>query len=670
MIDFKKDLNKEQYKVVVQGDGPCLVLAGAGSGKTRTITFRVAYLLEQGISPDNILLVTFTNKAAREMMSRVQELTGGKIKLPWSGTFHHVGYRILRRYAPLLGYKNNFTILDSEDSRDLLKICLKLEGVNRKQRRFPSAKVIQSIISYARNAEISIHDVLELKHPKWIDLSDTIARIAEEYSKRKKQANAMDFDDLLVNLYLLLIKSERVRKKYSEQFEYVLVDEYQDTNKIQASIIKLFASYHKNLLVVGDDAQSIYSFRAANIQNILDFERTYPNAHVYRLETNYRSTPDILDLANNIIAGNKNQYEKNLKSILGAFTKPEVQAFADSQEEAEFVAERILELRDEGVELNKIAVLFRAAFHSQALEMELAKRDIPYDYRGGIRFFERAHIKDVLAYLKIINNIEDAIAWSRVLNMQVGIGPATAQKIIQDVRSGTGLGMITNSLPARAIIGWNDFLSIWKELEKEKEKKPTDLIRAILKSKYVEYLEAEHPDYRERIQDIEQLALFAERASDLNRFLAEASLQESYASSQVGDITEFDDEKIVLSTIHQAKGLEWEAVFVINLAAGQFPNERSRIEDGLEEERRLFYVAVTRAKKYLHITYPIVGGITSYLQGPSLFLEELDNDLVSGSSLGESTAFLDPSDDVDDIVYEPMDEGGLRTSFLKGIDEL
>ena len=327
-------------------------------------------------------------------------------------------------------------------------------------------------------------------------------------------------------------------------------------------------------------------------------------------------------------------------------------------------------MRDEGVELKKIAVLFRAAFHSQALEMELARRDIPYDYRGGIRFFERAHIKDVLAYLKIINNIEDTIAWSRILNMQIGIGPATAQKIIREVSRGS-FESVGSSLPARAKIGWNDFLSIWNELQKQTEKDPTSLIKAILKTKYTEYLESEHPDYRERIQDIEQLALFAERAVDLNRFLAEASLQESYASSQVSDADDFDEEKIVLSTIHQAKGLEWEAVFVINLSAGQFPNERSRVDGSLEEERRLFYVAVTRAKKFLYLTYPIVGGFTSYLQGPSLFLEELSRDLISQSGFsGESTAFLDPSDDVDDIVYEPVDNGGPTTSFLRGIDEL
>ncbi len=423
MINWSEQLNKEQLEVVTNGDGPCLVLAGAGSGKTRAITYRVAYLLEKGVDPKNILLVTFTNKAAREMVERVKDLASqttpspdanqdppllgkeGTI-LPWSGTYHHIGYRILKQYATLLGFKNNFSVLDSQDSLDLIKTCLKVEGIDRKEKRFPSPKVIQSIMSYARNAETTIEDVLELKHPNFLDIAETIRRIAEDYRKRKKEANVMDFDDLLVYWYLLLLKSENVRNKYAEQFQYVLVDEYQDTNKIQASIINLLASKHRNLLVVGDDAQSIYSFRAADIQNILDFESRYKDAKIFKLETNYRSTPNILNVANEVIANNLNQYEKSLKSILDEFTKPEVHAFADQSEEAIFIVNRIEELMNEDVEPKKIAVLFRAAYHSQALEMELVKKGIDYDYRGGVRFFERAHIKDVLSYLKILNNIE------------------------------------------------------------------------------------------------------------------------------------------------------------------------------------------------------------------------------------------------------------------------
>jgi DNA helicase II / ATP-dependent DNA helicase PcrA len=671
MINYKQELNEEQLKVITEGDGPCLVLAGAGSGKTRTITYRVAYLLEQGVDPKNILLVTFTNKAAKEMMDRVQIITGGQTRLPWSGTFHHIGYRMLRKYAPLLGYKNNFTVLDSQDSLDLLKLCLKGEGIDRKEKRFPSPKVLQSVISYARNAETTIEDVLDLKHPNFLPIAETIRRIADEYRKRKLEANAMDFDDLLVNWYLLLLKSESARNKYAEQFKYVLVDEYQDTNKIQASIINLLASKHRNLLVVGDDAQSIYSFRAADIQNILAFEKKFTDAKIFKLETNYRSTPNILNVANCVIANNVEQYKKELKAKLESFTKPEVHPFADVREEAHFICDRILELRDEGVEMKKIAVLFRAAYHSQALEMELMKRDIPYDYRGGIRFFERAHIKDALAYLKIINNLDDTVAWNRVLNMQVGIGPAAIDKILiglKSVSDVSDLDSLGSLLPARGQVGWNDFLQVYNEVAKA-EKKPGVLIRAILDSKYIEYLENEYPDYRERIQDLEQLSFFADKTEDLSRFLAEASLQESYTAGKA-NAEDGDDEKIVLSTVHQAKGLEWEAVFVLNLSAGQFPNDRALKDlNGLEEERRLFYVAVTRAKKYLHLTYPILGGFGSVMQGPSMFIEEIDRDLIDLNTIGGETSFYDPSDSDDDISYEAWDDDK-PTSFLKGLGDL
>jgi len=701
MIDYKNELNQEQLKVVEEGNGPCLVLAGAGSGKTRAITYRVAYLLENGIDPKKILLVTFTNKAAKEMINRVRSLTSGEMKLPWSGTFHHIGYRVLRQYASLLNYKNNFGILDSQDSRDVLKLCLKQEGIDRQEKRFPSVKIIQSIISYARNAEESVKDVLELKYPNWLDLADVISRIAQDYNKRKREANVMDFDDLLVNTYLLLLKSETVRKKFSEQFEYVLVDEYQDTNKIQASIIKLLSSYHKNILVVGDDAQSIYSFRAADIQNILDFEKDYPNARIFKLETNYRSTPDILDVANDVIDNNINQHKKELKSLLDNFTKPELHAFANNQEEADFVADRILELCDEGISLNKIAVLFRAAFHSQALEVELTKRGIEYEYRGGVRFFERAHIKDVLGFLRIFSNIDDAVAWNRVLSMQIGIGQVSANNIIAQVRAGNNFESIGDGLSARAKTGWNDFLQIWYVMEKAvepagkdtlipilhwdeiptkvEEKTPSALIQAVVNSKYKDYLENEYPDYRERLQDLGQLAVFAERQKDLDKFLAEATLQEGYSSNQAqGDSN--NDNKLILSTIHQAKGLEWEAVFIINLSAGQFPSDRSLKErSGLEEERRLFYVAITRAQKYLYFSYPLAGGFGSYMkgnafsdftsgQGPSMFLDEINHILLDKHNLQGGTIFDGSNDEITYISED--DSSGPIMSFLSDIDDL
>jgi DNA helicase-2/ATP-dependent DNA helicase PcrA len=676
MIDYEKELNKEQLEVVLGGDGPCLVLAGAGSGKTRTITYRVANLLENNIDPKNILLVTFTNKAANEMVGRVKQIVGNNINLPWSGTFHHISYRILKQYCPLLGYKNNFSVLDSADSLDVMKMCLKQEGIDKKDRRYPSAKVMQSVISYARNAQMSIEEVLDIKYPNWLEISEMISRVAQNYRVRKFDANVMDFDDLLVNTYLLLLKSNDVRKRYSEQFKYVLVDEYQDTNKIQASIVNALASYYKNILVVGDDAQSIYSFRAADIQNILNFEKHYPSTRIFKLETNYRSTPDILDVANVVIENNENQYKKELRSIKDNFTRPELHTFASNREEANFICDRILELYEEGVPLNKLAVLFRAAFHSQALEVELTKRGIAYEYRGGVRFFERAHIKDVLAYLRIFNNTDDVIAWSRVLNMQIGIGPVAVNTIIENIKK-YGVDNVSENLPARAKVGWNDFLQVWEAIKKEINASPSALIQSVINSKYKDYLESEYPDYRDRVQDLEQLAVFAENQKDLNKFLADATLQEGYNARQAKkekNLDEYDEEKIVLSTIHQAKGLEWEGVFIINVSAGQFPSDRSMQENnGIEEERRLFYVAVTRAQKYLYFSYPLSGGFGNYMQGPSMFLEEVDRDLIYESKIQGSTIFDDFSDSVDDIIYVSDDEPTKpmpRTSFLADIDKL
>ncbi|MBU0661561.1 ATP-dependent helicase [Patescibacteria group bacterium] len=675
MINYKEELNAEQLRVVEQGNGACLVLAGAGSGKTRTITYRVAYLLEQGVLPKEILLVTFTNKAAREMMERVQQLMGSELHLPWAGTFHHIAYKILRRYAVVLGYESNFTILDAEDSRDVIKLCLKEKGLDKKAKRFPSARVVQGIISFTRNASRPIEEVLDDHYPQWLQHGDTLSRIAQAYAQRKKDANAMDFDDMLVRLFELFALNPKVKDVFAQQFKYVLVDEYQDTNAIQSAIVELCSSVHKNILVVGDDAQSIYSFRAANIEHILAFEKHYPQAQIFRLETNYRSTPNILDFANDVIAKNVNQYQKELRSVMDVFVKPRLRVCAEQSEEAAFIVDEIEELQEEGMPLHQIAVLFRAAFHSQALEMELVKRDIPYEYRGGIRFFERAHIKDVLAYVRVFVNKTDTIAWSRILNMQVGIGPVTARKIIKAVQSSgeTSLSNIELSLPMRATIGWQEVVQNWGLMEMS-DKSAAGLIRAIADSRYQEYVMEQYPDYRDRLQDIEQLATFSEKVKDISQFLAEATMQEQFRPSTLTENGK-EDEKLVLSTIHQAKGLEWQAVFVMHMSQGQFPNERAlKQTKGLEEERRLFYVAVTRAKKHLYLSYPIVAGFKMMLGGPSMFLQEIDQELFTEERGGNDFGYADLSDDIDGVTYESVEEWQSPkprpTSFLKSIDDL
>lgn len=674
MINFEQELNKEQLAVVQNGDGPCLVLAGAGSGKTRTITYRVAYLLEKGVPPEQILLVTFTNRAAHEMIERVQTLTGTEQPLPWSGTFHHIANKMLRQYATHLGYKNNFTVLDADDSQALIKMCIKEFKTTD---RFPSAKVVNSIISFARNSQKGIEETIEEKFSAWWHLSKTIGDVFSRYEQKKKEANAMDFDDLLINLALLL-NIPSIQEKFSNQFKYILVDEYQDTNKLQANIIDKLAKIHRNILVVGDDAQSIYSFRAADIKNILNFEEKYPEAKTFRLETNYRSHQEILSLANDVISNNRYQYPKELRAIKAEGIKPTLYPKNDQSDEAEFVVKQINELIKQGTPPHHIAVLFRAASHSQLLEMELAKTGILYDYRGGLRFFDRAHIKDVLSYLRILNNLADTAAWLRVLLREEGIGPAAANKIIEAVQKlekVEDLKNLAQGLGGKAQLGFNNFLKIFEVLLEAyiPENDPGDLIEAIITSRYSDYLTAEYLDSDERKKDLEQMAVFATKHKNLSDFLAEASLQESFAKpTNINQNPVEQQKRLVLSTIHQAKGLEWEAVFIINVANDAFPNSRAVSEpNGLEEERRLLYVAITRAKKHLTLTYPMSTERWGAVAGPSLFLSEMNQELIDDHSIlsYKSTVFNNSDDD---IQYIPEDQPFKIKpgSFLRDLDDL
>ncbi len=628
-LDLAADLNAEQQRVVRSADGYSLILAGAGSGKTRTIIYRVAALLRAGVPAEQILLLTFTNKAAREMMSRLEHLLGTMPRL-LGGTFHHVSNLLLRRYAAAAGFGNNFSILDQEDSRDLINACIKDAGIDTKQKRFPSASILQSFWSYSRNAQMPFSEVVEKKQPRLLNVVPQMESVIDAYEARKKNANAMDFDDLLVRTTFLLRNNPAVREQVAGKYRYVLVDEYQDTNRVQAEFLSLVSSVHKNLLVVGDDAQSIYSFRAADVRNILGFPNVFPGANIFKLEINYRSTASILELANESIRWNENQFPKHLRPADPARAKgelPNLVAAATAEEEAQFIAEMILKLRDEGTPMTEMAVLFRATFHSQALEFELTKRDIPYDYRGGIRFFERAHIKDVLSFLRISANPADEVGWLRVLRLQTGIGTETASKIFAACRGAETLAeaiaLGNAAMGDRAKGGWKDFVACVADMNKAGAD-PASCIRAIVKSNYGDYLDNEFPNANERREDLEQLAVFAEKYDSIHDFLAESALVEGFSAERTeagGD----DDEKIVLSTIHQAKGLEWDAVFVMHLYDGAFPNARAMEEDGgMEEERRLFYVACTRARKNLFLTYPLMGGgDMGYLHERSQFIREL-----------------------------------------------
>lgn len=643
-IDYAKELNQEQLDVVLGGDGPCLVLAGAGSGKTRTLTYRVAYLLEHGLDPSSILLLTFTNKAAREMRSRVESLLGTDARGIWGGTFHSIANRILRAFAPLIGYTPGFSILDQEDARDLVKAILKDLKIDPKARRFPSAAVVQDVISYARNVQQPIDTVVGWKHPNFVPFIAEIESIAAQYQLRKKSANAMDFDDLLTSLASLLEDAVH-GPNIAGPFKYVLVDEFQDTNAIQARIVAGFAKAHQNILVVGDDAQSIYAFRGADVKNILSFPNRWQGTNIFKLLTNYRSTPQILEVANASLSHNTEQFQKELIAVHTKGDKPKLIPCASAAQEAQYVAEQILALRHEGTALRNIAVLFRSSAHSQALEFELMRRDIPYEYRGGQKFFERAHIKDVVCFLRVAHNPQDEVAWMRVLGLQTGIGDASASAIASQAKVATDFGRILLPetallVPKRAQEGWREFQRIACEMV-ETGKTPATMIRAVTSSTYRDYLEREYPNWRERLEDLEQLALFAENYQEVGPFLNDIALYDDVVAGRDAKTNApNDDERMILSTIHQAKGLEWDTVFILHLAEGSFPSRRAVAEDDMEEERRLFYVAVTRARKHLFLTYPMTTGYdTLQFNQPSTFIEEISPRLFDRVELRESGGY-------------------------------
>ncbi|MBD3359147.1 MAG: AAA family ATPase [Candidatus Buchananbacteria bacterium] len=659
-IDYQNELNKEQLDVVLNGEGPCLVLAGAGSGKTRTLVYRVAYLIEKGINPKNILLVTFTNKAAKEMLNRVEFLLKCQPKGLWGGTFHHIGNIILRRYAKVLGYNNKFTILDQEDAKTLLKAVMGELNLNYKDKYFPKADIIQNVISFSLNSQKPISQVIEGKYnyldPKLIPIIETINKA---YQKKKLKTNVMDFDDLLINWLKLLKKNKTIKNKLASQFKYILVDEYQDTNRIQAEIIYELGSMHKNILVVGDDCQSIYSFRAADINNILDFPKKLKKTKVFKIETNYRSSPEILDLANNSIANNFNQYPKALNTIIEHKQKPALVALRDSEQQAQFIAQRILELQDEGVSLDDMAILFRSSFQVMELELELNKRNIPYQMRGGMKFFEQAHIKDIVAYLKIINNWQDELSWKRVLLLYEGIGPANAQMIWQEISKLKTLKSAVEQLsriPAsvKVIRSLEKLNQLFKFLLEQNQDFIATAIKQILKADYQDYLKTNFENAKDRLEDLNQLANFALQYEKLEDFLSDVTLSEGFKGETVEQYQAGSSEILILSTIHQAKGLEWKYLFVIGLVEGQFPHYKIYDHpEEIEEERRLFYVAVTRAKDELYLTYPIISFSFSTGQNinkPSSFLQELDDQLFEPWQVNEENEVEYDNDDEQQLV--------------------
>src|SRR5438034_2889376 len=599
-IDYAAELNQQQLAAVTAPPGPLLVIAGAGSGKTRTLTYRVAYLLENGIDPRNILLLTFTNKAAREMLNRVANLLPVDASGLWGGTFHSVGNRILRRHGSALGYSSGFTIMDREDQKDLIDTVVAGAGIDPKEIRFPKGDVLAEIFSFVVNTEKPLEELLAEKFPYFLPLLDKIQDVQECYEKKKKATNSMDFDDLLQKTLSMFQQHERITEVYRRQFQFILVDEYQDTNKIQADLVDLVARDHRNVMVVGDDAQSIYSWRGANFQNILEFPKRYPDAQVFKIEMNYRSVPEILEVANAAIAANVQQFRKHLSATRESKAlKPALVALNDGAEQAQFVAQRILELRDENVDLNDIAVLYRAHYHAIELQLELSRRGIPYQITSGIRFFEQAHIKDVTSFVRFIANPRDEVAFNRMVKLLPGIGNRTAENLWQTWESRlavAGIGdpgrektpapagvsapgyserLLAMNVPAKSKKLWTQLAHTLDEIAPGGQPNPpSEMIASIVEAIYDDYAKVNFTNYELRREDLDQLAVFARQFKDVHEFLSQLALI-SNVDAEAAPARTSDKEAVNLSTVHQAKGLEFHTVFVIWLTDGMFPSSRS-----------------------------------------------------------------------------------------------
>jgi len=654
MIEYEKELNPQQWEAVQAPPGPLLIIAGAGSGKTRTLTYRVAFLIEKGLAPDRLLLLTFTNKAAKEMLHRVSSILPIDASRIPGGTFHSICNRLLRRHAKEAGYEPGFSILDEEDSKDVVAQAVADLNIDTKKSRFPKPDVLGDIFSLATNTERPLEAIIRDQYEHFEELIEPIGRVRDRYQSRKKELNGMDYDDLLSVFLQLLKTNSEIRDLYQRIFQYVLVDEYQDTNKIQSDIIDTLVAGHKNVMVVGDDAQSIYSWRGANFRNIMEFPKRYPGAKIIRIEQNYRSTPQVLELANASIAQNTEQFKKNLHAVRARGPKPIIVAASNAGQQAEFVVTQILELRDQGIDLDQMAILYRSHYHSMELQMELTRRNIPFHITSGIRFFEQAHVKDVAAHLKLTLNPNDELSFKRLLKLMPKVGAATADKIWRrvameprnpDLKSLVSrMNSYAVSIPKAAQNEWKQFAAILRQLEsKEIHKHAPEMIHMVLESWYSGYLKVTYPNYAHRIEDLGQLATFAAKFKDLESFLAELTLMTNMEIEQEAKEQSLDPKEILrLSTVHQAKGLEFQAVFVIWLADGMFPSSRSlQTTANEEEERRLFYVAVTRAKDHLYLIYPLLRNNVGYygdmFQKPSRFINELPEHCTERAELPEKS---------------------------------
>ncbi len=621
-------LNEDQLKVVTAEKGKHLVLAGAGTGKTRTLTYRTAYLIEKGMKPENLLLLTFTNKAARNMMSQASSLMFDNRGMINGGTFHSIANRQLRVNGKLIGLDNNFSIIDMEDQRDLVKATV-AETLGRLDHYFPTPRILIEMFSNSINKNESLENIVMKTSPQSFEYMKEIFDVYAAYTKRKWSANCLDYDDLLICWHRLL-KEFSGKKKDLFFHEDILVDEFQDTNKIQGEIVDLLSKVNGGrLTVVGDDCQSIFAFRGAVYENILEFKDRHKDVQIHYLKKNYRSTTQVLDLANSIIRNNKKQFYKELTPAYSSVgLRPNIMPLPNVNAEATWLAKKILGSYQNNVKLSEMAVLYRNHSHSAFLQAELVKRNIPYQIRSGVRFFEQAHIKDVIAHLKILINNKDEIAWTRVIGMCPGIGAVRSSKLRKEITKAKSLSEMNEDfgkemLPEKAYRNWKIFfqeiLSL-SDVNNSSSSTAFDLVSRIMEGSYSDYLEVKYKNPKNRKEDIEQLAQLSDSYKSLSSFLSDFVLLGEVFGSDVVAGTEHG-ERLVLSTIHQAKGLEWDRVWLIRANDSSFC-ARAESEDDVEEERRVFYVAVTRAKRFLTFTYPIIatewGSAKSKFQGSDL----------------------------------------------------
>jgi DNA helicase-2/ATP-dependent DNA helicase PcrA len=644
-IDYRSMLNDEQLTAVMTIDGPVLIIAGAGSGKTRVITYRTAYLSEKGVQPEQMVLLTFTRRAATEMLSRAEAIVGMDLRNVEGGTFHSFASKLLRKWGNYIGLERNFTVLDQGDAEDALKKVRDALALGSKEKRFPQKGTLLDIISKARNKGTTVRDVVKKDFAHFESDIDGIEQVTKGYRSFKADRHLLDFDDLLFHLRDLLDGPEG--GAVSAKFKYIMADEYQDTNGVQADIIQLLSKAHNNVCVVGDDAQCIYTWRGSSFENILDMEKRYPKVRIITLETNYRSCQPILDVANRVMTKAARSYTKVLRATKPEGEKPILVETKSTEEQAEFIAATVLSLREEGVPLHRMAVLSRAVFHLRDLELELSRRNIPYVVFGGIKFSEAAHVKDLLAVLRAGVNVRDDLSLKRILELLPRIGPSTSDKIIDAVfQSPSDPWGVFFDPPGRVHKEAEGILKNLGELLRrigKNEEKPGPLVDAAKKF-YLPLLRNRYDDHPKREPDLDLLVSFAAPYRSLESYLSDMMLTPTRDRAQEKVVERDDeDEMLVLSTVHSAKGLEFHTVFIPHLVDGLFPSNRSFGDpEAMEEERRLFYVAVTRAESDLYLCHP------SFVSGPQTW--------DSGGGLTARSRFIDadllPLLDTADIEWE------------------